>query len=107
MPDNRSTEKPSEQQPLDTEDWEIAFAPYKGDTSAALNMGFNLMVMKVYLSPDPPNLQEALEGIDHAIEALYPYTQFHVICHNMYFKVVGGDLSLEEEEMLKKLGIKF
>jgi hypothetical protein len=58
MPDNRNTDKPSEQQPLDKEDWEIAFAPYKDDTSAALNMGFNLMVMKVYLSLDPPNLQE-------------------------------------------------
>jgi hypothetical protein len=40
MPDNRNTEKPTEQQPLDTGDWELAFAAYLGNTSAALNMGF-------------------------------------------------------------------
>jgi hypothetical protein len=47
------------------------------------------------------------KGIDHAIHALYPYTQFHDVCHDMYMKVVGGDLTLEEEEVLRKLGLKF
>jgi len=107
MPENSNTEKPREQQPLDAEDWELAFAPLKGHTNAALNMGFNLMVLLAYLKIEPLKIQEAIEGIEHGIEALYPYTQFHDVCHDMYIKVVGGDLTLEEEEMLKKLGIKF
>jgi len=107
MPDNRNTNKPSEQPPLDIEDWELAFVPLKGHTNAALNMGFNLMVLLAYLKVEPLKIQEAIKGIQHGIEALYPYTQFHDVCHDMYIKVVGGDLTLEEEEMLKKLGIKF
>jgi hypothetical protein len=39
--------------------------------------------------------------------ALYPYTQFHDVCQDMYIKVIGGDLTREEEEVLKKLGLKF
>jgi hypothetical protein len=70
-------------------------------------MGFNLMMIKAYLSYDPPKIEEVLKGIDHAIVALYPYTQFHDVCQDMYIKVIGGDLTLEEEEVLKKLGLKF
>ena len=107
MPENSNTKKPSEQPALDVEDWELAFEPFKGNTHAALNMGFNLMVIKAYLIFEPPRIQEILDGIDHAIVALYPYTQFHDVCHDMYIKVIGGDLTLEEEEMLKKLGLEF
>jgi hypothetical protein len=107
MPDNDSTDKPSERPPLDIEDWELAFAAYKGNHSAALNMGFCLMVIKGYLSYDPPKIEAVLKGLDHAILALYPYTQFHDVCHDMYIKVIDGSLTLEEEEKLKKLGFKF
>ena len=107
MSDNPNKEKPSEQPALDVEDWELAFAAYAGNTHAALNMGFNLMAIKGYLSYDPPKIEEVLEGIDHAIEALYPYTQFHHVCHGAYMKLIGGEMTQEEEETLKKLGLKF
>jgi hypothetical protein len=71
---------------------------FAGNTNAALNMGFNLMIMKSYLSYDSPKIEDVLEGLNHAIVALYPYTQFHHVCHDMYMKVVGGDLTREEEE---------
>ena len=107
MPENSNTEKPTEQQPLDTEDWELAFAAYKGYPGAALMMGFNLMVLKPYVSVEPLQLDKALEGIERAIEVLYPFTQFHEMCHDMYVKLISGDLTVEEEEKLKKWGIKF
>ena len=107
MSDNPNTKKPTEQPALDVEDWELAFSAYEGHTNAALNMGFNLMIIKGYLSLDPPKIEEVLKGIDHAIHALYPYTQFHDVCQDMYIKVIGGDLTREEEEVLKKLGLKF
>ena len=107
MPDNPNTNKPSEQPALDVEDWELAFEAFAGNTNAALNMGFNLMIMKGYLLYDPPKVEEVIKGIEHAIVALYPYTQFHDVCHDMYMKVIGGDLTREEEETLKKLGLKF
>ena len=97
---NKRTENP----PLDAEDWDNAFEAYKGNPGAALMMGFNLMVLKDCIALDPLVAEEA---IDRAIEALYPYTQFHEVCHDMYIKVVGGDLTVQEEEMLKKLGLRF
>ena len=51
---NKETENP----PLDAEDWELAFEAYEGNTHAALNMAFNLMAMKGYLSYDPPKIEE-------------------------------------------------
>ena len=63
MPDNPNTKKPSEQPALDAEDWELAFAAYEGHTNAALNMAFNLMVMKGYLSYDPPKIEAVLKGM--------------------------------------------
>lgn len=105
MPDNRNT--PHENPPLDAESWELAFEAYKGHTDAALNMGYNLVVLMSYLKVEPLLIDEALEGLELAIEALYPYTQFHNVCHEIYFKVISGTLTLEEEQMLKKMGLKF
>ena len=53
------------------------------------------------------DVETATAAIDRGIEALFPYTQFHGVCHEMYIKVIGGELTLEEEDMLKKLGLKF
>ena len=105
MSDNPN--KQHENPPLDAESWELAFEAYKGHTDAALNMGYNLVVLMSYLKVEPLLIEEALEGLARAIEALYPYTQFHDVCHDMYLKVIGGELTLEEEEVLKKLGLKF
>jgi len=53
------------------------------------------------------DVETATAAIDRGIEALFPYTHFHGVCHDAYLKVIGGKLTLEEEEMLKKLGLKF
>ena len=66
-------------------------------------LGFNLTVLLSYLKVEPLEIELAIE---RAIEALYPHTQFHQMGHEMYLKVVGGELTLEEET-LKKLGLRF
>ena len=100
---NKETENP----PLDHEDWQDAFEPYAGQTDAALMLGFNFKVLLSYLTVEPIAIELAVEGIERAIDALYPHTQFHQMCHEMFLKVVGGELTLEEEETLKKMGLKF
>ena len=105
MQDNPNKE--SENPPLDAEDWQDAFEPYAGQTGAALMLGFNLTVLLSYLTDEPPEIESAVVGLERAIEALYPHTQFHQMCHDMFLKVVGGELTLEEEETLKKLGLRF
>jgi hypothetical protein len=65
------------------------------------------MVLKAYLAVEPLQLEEALEGLDRALEAIYPYTQFHRVSYKLFRNVVEGKMTLEQEELLKKLGIKF
>lgn len=98
---------PTEQPPLDTEGWEIAFEPYEGHPGSALMLGFNFMVLKAYLVIEPFKIAEAIEGLDRAIEVLFHHSQFHEVAYRMFLKVAGGELTLEEEELLKSLGLKF
>ena len=107
MPDNPITDKPREQQPPDTEDWQIALEAYKGNPGAALQLAFNLAVLESYLAVEPLRIEEAIKGLHCGVEVLFTYTQFHEVSHDLFLKVVGGKLTLEEEETLKKLGIKF
>jgi hypothetical protein len=93
--------------PLDIEDWEITFEPYGEDSGAALTLGFNLMVLKAYLALEPVQIDEAIAGLDRALEAIYPYTQFHRVSYRLVRNLVEGKMSVEHEDALKKLGIKF
>jgi hypothetical protein len=102
MPDNRNTEK--ENPPLDAEDWEVAFEPYKGHPGAALQLGFHLNALRDYLLDDPVDEEVISSAIQRAIDALYPHTDFHLLCREFFRKVVEGDITLQEEEMVKKLG---
>ena len=105
MPDNPNMEH--ENAPLDAEDWENALAPYAGHPGAALQLACHLFILQAYLKVEPVDVEAATAAIDRGIEVLFPFTQFHGVCHDMYIKVIGGELTLEEEEMLKKLGLKF
>jgi hypothetical protein len=98
---NPNTESPL----LDTEDWEIAFRSYSHDHSAALVLGYNLMILKSYLVSDPLLLEEAIYSIDHAFEALFQHTQFHEVSYALFVKLAGGELTQEEQQMLEALGV--
>jgi hypothetical protein len=107
MHNNRNTENESEHLPLDTQDWEIAFEVYEGNPGGALMLGFNLMVLLSHLAVKPVKIQEAIEGVERAIEVLFPYTQLHEVSRNLFLRLIGGKLTMEEEEALKALGIRF
>jgi hypothetical protein len=93
--------------PLDTEDWLIAFEPYLGHPFEALALGFSLMVLKKYISVEPFKLQEASDGLDRAMEVLFPFTEFHQVTYGLFVRLASGKLSLEEEDVLRALGVKF
>ena len=107
MPEYDNTDNPSEHPPLDTEGWEIAFEPYDGFPGQALSLGFNLMVLKSYLAIEPLKIQEAIAGLDRGMEVLFQYTQFHEVAYGLFHRLVEGQLTLEEEDLLKSLGLKF
>jgi hypothetical protein len=105
MQDNPNTE--NERYPLETEDWILAFAPYDGEPAAALSLGVNLMILRSYLSVMPLKISESVEALDRAMEVLFPFTEFHNVSFDLFVRLADGDLTMEEEQILKALGIKF
>jgi len=103
MPVHRNTEN----QPLDTEDWELALEPFKGNPGAALMLGYNFMVLKSYLAVEPLKIQEANDGLDRGLDVLFTRTQFHEVSFRLFRRLIEGKLTLDEEEKLKALGIEF
>src|SRR6185369_8352317 len=107
MPEYDNTDNSIDHPVLDTEDWEIAFEPYKGFPGQALTLGFNLTVLKSYLTIEPHKIQEAVDSLDWAMEVLFQHTQFHEVAYGLFHRLVEGQLTLEEEALLKSLGLKF
>lgn len=70
-------------------------------------LGFNFTVLKAYLAVKPLKIKEAIEGIDCAMTVLFQHSQFHEIAYGLFHRLVEGQLTLEEEELLKSLGLKF
>jgi hypothetical protein len=105
MPNNRNTV--TENPPLDAEDWEIALEPYQANHGAALTLGFNLMVLKAYLTVKPLKIQDAIEGIDQAMVALYQHTEFRYVSYLLFRRLAEGQLTSEEEKILESLNVKF
>ena len=102
-----NTENPAESKALDTEDWQLAFEPYEGHPGNALTLGFNLVVLKSYLSNKPIMAHKAVEALDLAMEVLFQHTQFHEVAYGLFHKLIEGQLTLEEEGLLKSLGLRF
>jgi len=106
MQDDATTDNQGEH-PLDVEDWELAFEPYSKFPGQALSLGFNFVALKSYLTINPPKIKEAVESFDCAMEVLYKYTQFHGVAYDLFRRLVEGKLTIEEEALLKSLGLKF
>ncbi len=112
MLDNPNIDKPitnnsSENSPLDAENWEHAFEPYDGFPGQALMLGFNFMVLKAYIAIEPLKIQEAIKGFDCAMEVLFKHTQFHEIAYGLFHRLIEGQLTVREEQLLKSLGLQF
>jgi hypothetical protein len=97
-------ESDSESSPLDHEDWEIAFEPYKGQPLAALTLGFHLTELKRRING--LEMREALAAIDRAVDVLFEYSQFRDVSHELFLIAVEGRLTTEKEELLRQLGIR-
>lgn len=107
MPDNRNTDYPSEHPMMDAEDWELALEPYDGFPGQALTLGFHFVVLKSYLVIEPLKIEQAVASLDLGMQVLFRYTDFHGVAYGLFRKLVEGQLTLEEEELLKSLGLRF
>ena len=91
---------------MDSGDWELAFEPLKGDAYAAIRMGFNIRMIHKYLDAQLFKPRPVMEALDLAMEVLFPFTEFHKTSFELFLKFTDGELTFEEEQMLKALGVK-
>ena len=106
MQDNPNTDNVIEHPAVDADDWEIALEPYGCFPTAALVLSVNFTVLRSHLD-DPDNIQEAIEEIDRALDALYLHTHFHKLSYILFRRFADGTLSFEEQQILKSLGMSF
>ena len=108
MQNNRTTD--SESPPLDCEDWRIAFQPYENFPELAFVLAQHLHSVTKLIELGRLGAAEALAGLDRAIECLMPHTRFadsryREIARKFYLQAVAGNLSTEQEDELRKLGL--
>ena len=92
---------------LDPENWKIVLQVYAGHPIPALTLAYQLIAIKQSLQRGQKGIHDAIAGLDLAIESLYPHTDFHKMGHQFYRRALEGTITLKQEELVRKLGVKF
>lgn len=87
--------------------WELAFEPLKADPYAALKLAVHFARLRKYLEGQLIKPRAVMEAFDLAREALFPHTDFHKASFEMFIKLTDGEITFEEEQILKAQGIRF
>ncbi len=108
MLDNRSTnaDSPPPDIPLDAEDWDVVFAPFKDHPYAALNLAYHLARLQQLLNSRLTDVSEAVAAIDRAIDRLYEHSEFRNVGHSLFRQTVEGVLPVKAEKTVHDLGIR-
>lgn len=88
------------------ENWKIAVEGYKGHPIPALLLAHQLMAIKQSLRRGRKGIPDAIAGLDLAIDALFPHTDFHKISLKLYLRRLEGTIKHDQEEKLRQLGVK-
>lgn len=88
---------------LEAENWKIVFETYKGHPIPALLLAHQLMAVKQSLQRGRKGIPEAIEGLDLAIDSLYPHTDFHRLATKLYRRTIEGTITPKQEELISKL----
>ena len=110
MQDNPNTENTDPQTheiDIDREDWELAFESLEKNSYQVLKLGFNFAIIRKYLDRQLFKPRPVMEALDEAMTVLFALTEFHDVSFNLFLKFSEGQLTFEEEQMLKALGVKF
>ena len=91
---------------FDAEEWKIALEVYKGHPANALSLSFQLIAIKQSLERGSKGISDAVEGLELAIETLYPHTNFHKLGQKLFRRKIEGVLTTKQEELIRQLGVK-
>jgi hypothetical protein len=92
--------------PLDCEDWSIVFQAYRDRPQLAIDLAQHLTILKQHLRSEPSRVPDAIGAIDRAINALYEHTAFEKLGRDLFRRMVEGQLSVQQEEMIRDLGVE-
>ena len=99
---NTDSENPS----IDTEDWESILEPYFAHPEDALRLARLFAIMRAYLKSTPPEVLQAIDALDLAVEALFEHTRFHDGAYELYQTVIEGRADRAHETLAESLGVK-
>ena len=107
MQDNPNTDNRTQHDLVEPEEWALAFEPYDGRPYEALQLGYNLAALRIELDSMLIKSKPVMEALDLAMEVLFDCTDFHGTSFELFVRLTEGKLTLEEEQMLNALGIRF
>ena len=107
MQDNPNTDNKTQQDLVDPEDWALAFETYEERPYEALQLGFNLARLRIELDGLLTKSPPVIDALDTAMKVLFHHTDFHDASFDLFIRLTEGKLTLDEEQMLNALGIKF
>jgi len=104
MHDNPNMDRES---PLpDREDWQIVLEPYFAHPETALGLARQFASIRQCLKAKPPNVLQAIDSLDLAVEALFEHTRFQSGAYDLYQTVIEGGADRALETLAENLGVK-
>jgi hypothetical protein len=97
MPDNPSTDNPSEDPYPDAEDWQVVFQAYADFPVLAFILAQHFDCLKELIRRGPQGAIEAIATLGQAIESLQRHTKFRDAEHAIYLLAVAGKLRPDRE----------
>ena len=90
----------------DSEDWQIVLEPYFAHPETALALARQFAAIQQCLKAKPPNVLQALDSLDLAVEALFEHTRFQSGAYDLYQTVIEGRADRAHEILAESLGVK-
>lgn len=91
---------------LDPENWKIVLRVYAGQPIPALLLAHQLTEIRQSLERGRKGIPDAINGLELAIETLFPHTRFHKMGHKLYRQRLEGTMKPKQEKLIRKLGVK-
>ena len=90
----------------DSEDWQIILEPYFSHPETALGLARGFAAIRQSLKAQPPDVLQAIDSLDLAIEALFEHTRFHSGAFELYQTYIEGRADRAHETLAENLGVK-
>jgi hypothetical protein len=91
---------------FETENLKPALKVYEGQPIPALLLAHQLMAIKQCLEHGRKGIPDAMNGLDLAIDSLFPHTDFFKVSYKLYVRRLEGTIKPDQEEKLRQLGVR-